>query len=107
MAEEEKGVLWEFLGRLVGGGKAGWGTHCTLERMGKNGHEIELEGIEGGEKEEEEVVLKVYCWGEVVAELWNVLFLGTGKKVRGSGAKWVGMAEKDGSVGEELVVWMK
>ena len=58
-------------------------------------------------QDEQEAVLKVYCWGEVVGEIWNVIFLGTGKKVRGSGARWVGMRERNGKAVEEVVVSMK
>lgn len=32
----------------------------------------------------------------MVGEVWNVLFLGTGKKVKGCGARWVGMREGEG-----------
>ena len=112
LGEEERGVLWEFLGRFVGGGKAGWGVWCVLE--GVDGGQVGGVGgvwmdglvLEDMEDEQEEV-LKVYCWGEIVGEIWNVIFLGTGKKVRGSGTRWVGVQERDGEVVAEVVVWMK
>lgn len=120
MWEEEKGVLWEFLGRFVRGGKAGWGVWCGLEGVeadsgelvgNDGGREVGGVGINGSAlddmQDEQEALLKVYCWGEVVAEIWNVIFIGTGKKVRGSGARWVGMREEDGVAVEEVVVWMK
>lgn len=113
LGEEERGVLWEFLGRFVGGGKAGWGVWCVLE--GVRGEEgvggvggVGMKGVDLEDMEDEqEAVLKVYCWGEVVGEIWNVIFLGTGKKVRGSGARWVGMRARGAEAVEEVVVWMK
>lgn len=114
LGEEERGVLWEFLGRFVGGGKAGWGVWCVLEGDGVGGEGLNGVGGMGvdGEvledmEDEQEAVLKVYCWGEIVGEIWNVILLGTGKKVRGSGARWVGMGEMDGEAVAEVVVWMK
>lgn len=109
LGEEERGVLWEFLGRFVGGGKAGWGVWCVLEGVVWDGvGGVGLKGVELVDMEDgQEAVLKVYCWGEVVGEMWNVIFLGTGKKVRGSGARWVGMGEREGQAMAEVVVWMK
>ena len=102
----------------MGKGKAGWFVCCVLEGISSPPF-TGLDESEGtfwtsddlrGEQEEESV-LKVRCWGEVVGEVWNVLFLGTGKKVRGSGARWVTLREevREGKrkVVDEVVVWMK
>ena len=34
-------------------------------------------------------VVKVYCWGEVFAEVWLLLLIGVGKKIKGIGVQWV------------------
>ena len=33
--------------------------------------------------------VKVYCWGEVVGEIWLLLFIASGRGVKGTGARWV------------------
>ena len=45
------------------------------------------EGAEGGEGGGE--VAKIYCWGEVVREVWLLLFVASHRKVLGAGAKWI------------------
>ena len=52
-----------------------------------------------GEEGEEEVA-KIYCWGEVVGEVWLLLFIASDRKVIGAGAKWV-------DAGGETVVVMQ
>ena len=34
-------------------------------------------------------VVKVYCWGEVVGEIWALLFMGSNRKIKGTGAQWI------------------
>ena len=41
------------------------------------------------EREREREVVRVYCWGEVVGEVWLALFIGSKRKIKGSGARWV------------------
>lgn len=41
------------------------------------------------EREREREVVRVYCWGEVVGEVWLALFVGSKRKIKGSGARWV------------------
>jgi len=103
------GVSGEVCGEGVGGfwGGGGLGVVDGEEGVGDVGG-VGMNGAELADmKDEPEAVLKVYCWGEVVGEVWNVIFLGTGKKVRGSGARWVGMREKEKEAVPEVVVWMK
>lgn len=35
------------------------------------------------------VILKIYCWGEIVPHVYIVLFLATSRMVKGAGARWV------------------
>ena len=41
---------------------------------------------------------KIYCWGEIVREVWLLLFIASHRKVIGAGAKWIDAA------GEVVVV---
>ena len=68
---------------FVGGGRAGFGVRCFREMD------------EEGDGEE---VAKIYCWGEVVREVWLLLFLASNRKVLGAGATWIDAA------GEAVVV---
>lgn len=47
-----------------------------------------------------EEVLKVYCWGEVVAEVWLIMYMGGKRKIKGLGSKWI-------DAGGEAVVRME
>ncbi|KAK0510889.1 hypothetical protein JMJ35_006441 [Cladonia borealis] len=64
--------FWKYLLDFVGGGRAGFGVRCFREM-----------------DEEGEEVAKIYCWGEVVREVWLLLFLASHRKVLGAEAKWV------------------
>ena len=46
-----------------------------------------------------EEIVKVYGWGEIVGEVWLVLFLASERKIKGLGARWV-------DAGGETVVLM-
>lgn len=34
-------------------------------------------------------VVKIYCWGEVVGEVWMLLFIASKRDIKGVGARWV------------------
>lgn len=36
-----------------------------------------------------EELLKVYCWGEVVTEVWLVMYMGGKRKIKGLGSQWI------------------
>lgn len=38
---------------------------------------------------EKEELLKVYCWGEVVAEVWLIMYMGGKRKIKGLGSEWI------------------
>ena len=42
----------------------------------------------------QEEVAKIYCFGEVVGEIWIVLFLATERKIKGVGANWIDASEE-------------
>ena len=87
--------FWDFLNKLISTGRAGWGTWCVRENS-----EHSTRARRDSDKENEEQshkvpqqqdgeVVKVYCWGEVVREIWLMLFIGTGRAIKKVGAKWV------------------
>ncbi len=97
--ETSKRKFWDYLCEFVGqNGQAGWGTWCVREvqELGPDGEASEKEKAAPRPGE----VVKVYCWGEVVGEIWLLLFIGSGRKIKGSGARWV-------DAGGEAVVVMR
>ncbi|KAK3172698.1 hypothetical protein OEA41_006022 [Lepraria neglecta] len=90
--------FWDFLGKFVGQGQAGFGTRCFREMVDVgNGKETgsDKENHTPGQQEE---IAKIYCFGEVVGEIWIVLFLATERRIKGVGAKWIDAA------GEAVVI---
>lgn len=77
---------WEFLREYIGRGKAGWGVWCV-----RNGGHV-------GEEDEDERQLRkagsegeqwrIYCWGEIVSEVYLLLYLASSRRVRSAGACW-------------------
>lgn len=45
-------------------------------------------------------VCKVYCWGEIVPEIWLLLFMASHRQIKGCGAAWI-------DAGGEVIVQMK
>lgn len=83
--------LWEFLNGYISSGRAGWGVWAVREdanphNTGGKGKDIDASNPISWEKEE---LLKVYCWGEVVAEVWLVMYMGGKRKIKGLGSQWV------------------
>ena len=85
-AEDLKNRFWEFLVRFVGEGRAGWGVWCSREFQG----ETQLTGSSKENKDptSREEVVRMYCWGEIVGELWLLLFIASERQIKGVGARW-------------------
>ena len=87
--------LWDFLIDFVGRGDAGWGTWCIREWVDAetgpvdDGDEMRHEEQHTNGEAGKEEVLKVYCWGEVVAEVWLTLFVGSKRGIKGAGVRWI------------------
>ncbi|KAK4957066.1 hypothetical protein LTR10_005024 [Elasticomyces elasticus] len=65
-------AFWRFLESKVGGGDVGWGLWCTRDG-------------------DEEVFgkVQVFCWGEVVREVYLMLYVASTSRVRKCGLRWV------------------
>lgn len=93
--EERKIGFWHFMERYIKEGNAGWGVWCALEgrEEREEWEEWRRERGEGAAEDEadreESVVARIYCWGEIVGELWNVIFLASYRRILGTGACWV------------------
>ncbi|KAL8806617.1 MAG: hypothetical protein Q9182_001265 [Xanthomendoza sp. 2 TL-2023] len=87
--------MWEYLVQFIGHGRGGWGIWATFEE----GNEERFDGEKGwiGEMGEQEVVadgpvrgrVKVFCYGEVVREVYALLVVATDRRVKRCGAQWV------------------
>ncbi|MCJ1458688.1 hypothetical protein MMC28_009062 [Mycoblastus sanguinarius] len=85
--EIAKNKFWKFLTDFVGRGQAGWGIWCVREIQNPEPwKDSDKENRTPGKTTE---VAKIYCWGEVVGEVWLVLFLASDRKVKRVGARWV------------------
>ena len=84
------------MGEFVGdNGQAGWGTWCVREFQEGSCAVVGNDRDDGVDEENqlrrpmEEEVVKVYCWGEVVGEIWLLLWMASKRKIKGVGARWV------------------
>lgn len=85
--EALKRRFWVYLTKFVGRGQGGWGTWCVREVEGPVQAEDKSDKENQAPRRGE--VVKVYCWGEVVGEMWLSLFIGSERKISGVGARWV------------------
>ena len=90
--------MWEWLASFIARGCGGWGTWAIFEE----GRLERFDGEDGwmGEMGDQEPVIesgdgpafgrvKVFCWGEVVSEIYVLLFLATNRRVKRCGAQWI------------------
>ncbi|KFY89501.1 hypothetical protein V500_05643 [Pseudogymnoascus sp. VKM F-4518 (FW-2643)] len=77
---------WEFLREYIGRGKAGWGVWCVRDggHVGE-GDEDGRQPQKAGSKGEQ---WRIYCWGEIVSEVYLLLYLASSRRVRSAGACW-------------------
>lgn len=92
--------MWSFLERFIRRGQAGWGVWAVFEQ-GTSRNEEAGEGDAHTRSGDTDVVgdtgrgvgqVTVYCWGEVVPEIYAMLVLATNRKIKSCGALWVDSA---------------
>ena len=100
-SESQKMKFWNFLREHIGKGLAGFGVMCALEGPEDqdsgatdlaNGDESDDQRGENSDRSNEnsrKLVVKVYCWGEIVGEIWNVLFIAGHRQIKGIGVCWI------------------
>lgn len=84
--EKLRNEFWKYLTAFVGGGQAGWGTWCVWETREPI---LSKDSDKENHAPQHREVVKVYCWGEVVGEIWALLFMASGRKIKGIGAQWI------------------
>lgn len=94
--------FWRFLEEYVGTGKFGWGIWCTreLDHQSDGNHSTAEPSRLTTEPQPCLGQVKVFCWGEVVQHIWQVLFVASKAQIRRGTPAWIGA---DG----EVVVQMK
>ncbi|MCJ1481650.1 hypothetical protein MMC06_001809 [Schaereria dolodes] len=85
-----------FLEVFIGSGKAGWGVWCSWEGVETvppppsfSDNDKNNNNLSTNDDVPAREFVKVYCWGEVVAHVYLVLFLASERRIRGMGARWV------------------
>ncbi|TFB04117.1 hypothetical protein CCMA1212_003588 [Trichoderma ghanense] len=71
---------WLFLGNYLRSGLAGWGVWCR--------------------RDESRSWIRLYCWAHVVKHTYLLLYLASGRQMKGTGAKWI---DADGEVALEVL----
>lgn len=85
--EVRKAKFWQFLTIFISEGRAGWGVWCSKEVESDSNNTGSSK--ENRDPEAMREVVKVYCWGEVVREVWLMLWLASAKRILNTGARWV------------------
>ncbi|MCJ1280530.1 hypothetical protein MMC21_008359 [Puttea exsequens] len=96
--------FWDYLTLFIGESRAGWGTWAVREMVEDDSVSASVDGDEGSatekkrEREDDkpasvagtgEEIARIYCWGEVVSEVWLVLWIASNRQIKGTGAKWM------------------
>lgn len=74
---------WEFLHEYIGRGKAGWGVWCV-----RDGGNVGEGGEDGRHIQKVGKQWRIYCWGEIVSEVFLLLYLASSRRIRSAGACW-------------------
>ncbi|KFY02247.1 hypothetical protein O988_02286 [Pseudogymnoascus sp. VKM F-3808] len=74
---------WEFLHEYIGRGKAGWGVWCV-----RDGGNVSEGGEDGRQIQKVGKQWRIYCWGEIVSEVYLLLYLASSRRIRSAGACW-------------------
>lgn len=82
-----KAKFWTFLTQFIGEGRAGWGVWCSREFLGDMGHTAGNDEITDAPVCAD--LIRLYCWGEVMGEIWVLLFIASERKIQGVGARWI------------------
>ncbi|KAI4088790.1 MAG: hypothetical protein LQ344_005843 [Seirophora lacunosa] len=85
---EAREKMWAFLQDTVGKGRAGWNVWAVFEE----GLFLDDDDAGGGKEIEKGKVkgrVKVFCWGEIVKEVFALLVVATDRMVKRWGAQWV------------------
>lgn len=89
-------TFWKYLKDFIGAGRAGWGVWCVVETCS----DLDSKKRDGHNEDDTCKVCKVYCWGEIVPEIWLLLFMASHRQIKGCGAAWI-------DAGGEITVQMK
>lgn len=89
-------TFWKYLKDFIGAGRASWGVWCVVE----TGSDLDSKKGDGNNGNNGCKVCKVYCWGEIVPEIWLLLFMASHRQIKGCGAAWI-------DAGGEIIVQMK
>lgn len=89
-------TFWKYLKDFIGAGRASWGVWCVVE----TGPDLDSKKRDGHNGDDRCKVCKVYCWGEIVPEIWLLLFMASHRQIKGCGASWI-------DAGGESIVQMK
>ena len=82
-----KTKFWHFLTQFIEEGRAGWGVWCSREFLSDTGQTGS--GTENTDTTVSEEAIRLYCWGELVGEIWVLLFIASERKIQGTGARWL------------------
>lgn len=89
-------TFWKYLKDFIGAGRASWGVWCVVETC----PDLDSKNQDGHNGDDTCKVCKVYCWGEIVPEIWLLLFMASHRQIKGCGAAWI-------DASGEVIVQMK